>query len=357
MKIMFVTPGMKFGGAERVMSILLKEFADLGHDVFLHIMDEDKVIAYELDEKIHISFSKAARFNSFKNIRAFLKELKSRVDNVNPDIIVSFFNNTLAFSWWVSRKNKIPLIFSERNDPNNNINGIKSKFFQKIALKKSNHIVFQTSGAQNCYNKKVQKKSTVIANPFSVLNMPDSVKDERTKRIVSVGRLNPQKNQKILIKAFSNISNKFPDHILQIYGEGELRAQLEDLIKENNLQDKVFLPGASKQVLKDINDAQVFAFSSDFEGMPNALIEAMALGLPCISTDCSPGGAREFIKNYENGILVPCNDVDEMIKAIEFMLENQEKAQQMGNNAKHIVKDLAPNIIAEKWINIFKMLQ
>ena len=144
---------------------------------------------------------------------------------------------------------------------------------------------------------------------------------------------------------------------MQIYGEGELRAQLEDLIKENNLQDKVFLPGASKQVLKDINDAEVFAFSSDFEGMPNALIEAMALGIPCISTDCSPGGAREFINSYENGILVPCNDIAEMAKAMEYMLENKNEAEKMGGKAKNIVKDLAPNIIAEKWMNIFKMLQ
>ena len=356
MKIMFVTPSMRFGGAERVMSILLKEFADLGHDVFLHIMDEEKIIAYELDEKIKLSFSKPARFSSLKNICGFLGELKLCVNNINPDIIVSFFNNTLAFAWWVRRKSKITLIFSERNDPNN-INGIKSKFFQKIALKKSNYVVFQTRGAQNCYGKKVQKKSTVIANPFSVSNMPKLLDKERTKRIVSVGRLNPQKNQKILIQAFANISNKFPKHILEIYGEGELRQELETLINENNLKEKVFLPGASKQVLKDINDAEVFAFSSDFEGMPNALIEAMALGLPCISTDCSPGGAREFINSYENGILVPCNDVAEMAKAMEYMLENKNEAEKMGGKAKNIVNDLTPNIIAKKWINIFEMLQ
>lgn len=357
MRILFVTHSMRFGGAERVMSILLKKFAELGNDVSLILLDDEKIVAYELDERINTVFLCTPRFNSLNSIKNLFSGLKSAINQINPDVITSFFPAPLVFCWLATFGKKIPLVFSERNDPNNNIKGWQAKFFQAIALKKAKHIVFQTTGAQNCYGKKIRIKSSVIPNPFSSQSLPKAYVGERQKRIVSVGRLVPQKNQKILIEAFANVVKKHTDYILEIYGEGHLRNELEMLIEKYGLQQKVFLPGNSKQVLNDINGAALFAFSSDYEGMPNALIEAMALGLPSISTDCSPGGAREFINNYENGILIPCNDVSAMTEAMLFMLDNPQKAEMMGCKAKDVIENLSPEIIANKWIEVFDQVE
>ena len=354
MKIMFVTHSMRFGGAERVMSLLSNEAVKRDNEIVLTIMDSEKILAYSLDDKIKIEFMPTPRFNKLGNLKKLINELREIILRHSPDVIVSFWNFALTYSWLATKGLGIPLVFSERNDPNNNIKGFKSKLFQHFALKKSNHIVFQTEGARSYYGKKIHKKSTVIINPFSVSNLPKAIDGERTKTIVSVGRFNAQKNQKLLIEAFSIVEKNHPEYRLVIYGEGSLRGSLESLICEKGLSDKVFLPGADSNVLDKINSAAMFAFSSDFEGLPNALIEAMMLGLPCISTDCSPGGARELIDNYKNGIIVPCGDFNAMADAIEYVISNPDAASAMGNEAKKLSLRTSVEHVFDEWYNIFE---
>ena len=353
MKIMFVTPSMYFGGAERVMSLLCNEGVRVGNEVVLTIMDDNRVVSYPLDEKVQIEFMQSARFDRIGNLNTLIKTLRNIIISHKPDVIISFFNATMTFVWLAARNLSIPLIFSERNDPNNNIKGWKSKLLQHCALKKSDHIVFQTEGARSYYGKKVRKKSSVITNPFSTDNLPGDYLGEREKTIVSVGRLSPQKNQKLLIEAFALVEKKYPEYNLVIYGEGPLRKELEALIEEKGLAEKVFLPGSYKNVLEKIKSASLFAFSSDFEGLPNALIEAMAVGLPCVSTDCSPGGARELINDYTNGIVVPRGDINELAKACEFVLSDAVRSEAMGKEAKKIVNDMTVYKVFSKWYSVF----
>lgn len=189
----------------------------------------------------------------------------------------------------------IPLIYSERNDPNRVNQRKVDKIYRKIVEHRADEFVFQTTGAQKCYPKKVQKRSVVILNPLDVTGFPTHDFTVEKKEIVTVGRLEPQKNQKLLINAFSELAKDFPDYTLIIYGEGSLRNELENYIISKGLQSKVVLPGVKNNIQEYIKDASLFVLSSDYEGIPNALIEAMAIGLPCVSTDCSPGGARELI--------------------------------------------------------------
>ena len=352
MKIMFVTPSMHFGGAERVMSLLCNEGVKQANEVVLVIMDDSRTVAYPLDDRVSVEFLPGIRINGIKSVKRIVSVLKNVITEQKPDAIISFFNSTMTFVWLAARKLSIPLVFSERNDPNNNINGWKAKLFQHFALKKSDHVVFQTEGARSYYGKKIREKSSVIINPFSTDNLPGDYLGEREKTIVSVGRLSPQKNQKLLIEAFALVEKKYPEYKLVIYGEGPLRSELESLAAERGISEKVLLPGADKNVLAKINSASMFAFSSDFEGLPNALIEAMAVGLPCVSTDCSPGGARELIKNYNNGIVVPCGDAGELAKACEYILSDPTRASAMGNEAKKIVNDMKIEQIFDLWCKI-----
>lgn len=355
MKIMFVTPDMQFGGAERVMSLLANQWAAKGHQVTLVVMDDEKQLVYSLHEKVELRYMQSPRFDKPGKLTKLIHTLHKHIKACQPDVIVSFFCNVSAFCWAASFGMGIPLIFSERNDPYNNINGIKAKMFQTVALQSAKHVVFQTAGARDYYGKRVQRKATIILNPFDSDRLPTE-QTQKQNLLVSVGRLNPQKNQKVLVDAFQKVADQYPKHKLVIYGEGPLRQQLQEQIDGYGLSDRILLPGNEKNILEKLQKAKMFVFSSNFEGLPNALIEAMAVGLPCVSTDCSPGGARELIENYKNGILVPCGDADRMAEGIDYLLRHPDEAEAMGKEAEKITQRLDIEKIASQWEQLLKQV-
>lgn len=183
-------------------------------------------------------------------------------------------------------------------------------------------------------------------------------KKERENVIVSVGRLVEQKNQKVLINAFSKIAKKYPEYKLKIFGEGNLREELQKQIDDLNMKDKIYLCGVCDNIKEQLEKAKIFVLPSNYEGMPNALIEAMASGCSVISTDCPCGGPRELIENNKNGILVPVNNEQELSNKIEYLIKNEEKAKIMGENAKKVQEKLNPDNILKQWENyIIKILQ
>ena len=151
---------------------------------------------------------------------------------------------------------------------------------------------------------------------------------------------------------FSLIADEFPDYSLIIYGEGSLRKELESYVKEKNLQGRVFLPGAKDNIQERIKDASLFVLSSDYEGIPNALIEAMAIGLPCVSTDCSPGGAKELIESGENGLIVECENPKLLAAAVKSMMVEREESRRMGTQARLIRNRVDKHQIADSWLGI-----
>jgi len=149
---------------------------------------------------------------------------------------------------------------------------------------------------------------------------------------------------------------EYKQYRVEIYGAGELKEELQKQIDENNLTHQVFLMGACSNVIEKIKNAALFVLTSDYEGMPNALMEAMALGIPCISTDCRPGGARELIKSGEEGLIVPCNNAEKLKAALIQMLDNQFAAEKMGEKAKDKMKNFAPEIIYSRWEGLFELI-
>ena len=176
----------------------------------------------------------------------------------------------------------------------------------------------------------------------------------RNKQIVSSGRLTEQKNHALLIKAFAGITAKYPAYKLVIYGDGPLRKDLELLASNLGIADKVSFPGYTTEIRKKIERSSLFVLSSDFEGMPNALMEAMALGVPCISTDCKGGGARFLIKNGTNGLLTPIGDVEALQTAMEKILSDQFFADNLSHNAHKLCETHSPEKIYAEWENLIK---
>lgn len=251
-------------------------------------------------------------------------------------------------------KMDVKIVVSERNDP-------ASFAGKKIVAKLSRYLmdnadgyVFQTKDALNFYKTKYLDCATVIPNPIIVNELPEPYVGRRKKEIVTAGRLNPQKNQKLLIDAFYEIHKMYPDYVLTIYGDGGLRDELEKYINILKLSEFVKLPGNVPNLLECIHQAGMFVLCSNFEGIPNVLIEALAIGLPSISTDCPCGGPRSLIDDYDNGLLFPVNDKEKLIDAIKFFIENPKEADRMGKEAVLIRKKLDSEVICKRWSDYLK---
>ena len=148
------------------------------------------------------------------------------------------------------------------------------------------------------------------------------------------------------------LAEELSDYNLVIYGEGSLRKELEAFVESKGLTNRVFLPGAKSGIQNYIKDASLFVLSSDYEGIPNALIEAMAIGLPCVSTDCSPGGARELILNEKDGFITPCGDAVALRMAMSKILTEKKVASQIGKRAQEVRKRTDRQMIADRWLKL-----
>lgn len=356
MNIMFSTGCLKKGGAERVISNLANYFIKHNNVSIVTTVKGEQY--YELDKNINVyTLDGDYNISNFliKNIKR-IRNLKRIIKEIKPDIVVSFLpepSYRLLFLKIFNRKLKV--IVSVRNDPKIEYKSKINKLLMNFLYPKADGFVFQTSEAKNYFSKKIKNKSIIIPNPVNEKFLCKLFLGERKKTIVTVGRLEQQKNHALLIDSFSKIANKYKDYKLIIYGEGSLRAKLEDQIKKLKLKNRVILAGQVDEINKIIYKSGMFVLSSDYEGMPNCLLEAMALGIPSISTDCPCGGPREIIDNDINGILVPINDSIEMAKAIEKIISNNDLSLNYSRESnKKISSNFNPKIINDKWEDYIK---
>lgn len=220
----------------------------------------------------------------------------------------------------------------------------------KHLFQKADGGVFQTKDAQKWFPLPIQKISEVIYNPIN-----DAFFGEKyhpiANNVVTCGRLEEQKNQEMLVVAFSEVIKKYPDAHLNIYGEGGLRERLHQQIVELHLENNVFLMGKTSDVPAVLGTAQIFVLPSRYEGMPNALMEAMAVGVPCISTDCPCGGPQALLESGKNGILVPVGDTNALANAIMELLADEGQRKRYSRNAKKAAENYTQEKICNKWLS------
>ena len=352
-KILFCIPSLGAGGAERVISVLANQFIEHGYHVSV-LMITHKLCVYPLNEKINIvclSCDDDANLHVANRFLTRLKKIRKAIKELSPDVVISFMSETNIDVCLAMAGMSIPLVVSERNDPVIDPASRAKRLMRKIAYMKPKWFVFQTPDAQAYFSRKIQKRSSIIFNPLTSI-LPQPYDGERERRIVAVGRLNKQKNFYMLIDAFSDFSRQHPGYTLSIYGEGNLEQSLKEYIALQGMEGSVVLEGFCKDIHHRILKASMYVMSSDFEGMPNALLEAMAIGLPCISTDCPCGGPRMLISPYENGLLVPVNDREKMLEAMSYMVEHPELARKMSVRAVDIRKKAHVDEITKEWLKI-----
>ena len=181
-----------------------------------------------------------------------------------------------------------------------------------------------------------------------------SYSGERRKRFVVVGRLEPQKNHKLLLEAYKEVADKYKDYDLFLYGKGWLEQELSNLTDSLGLTGRVHFEGFCSDVQDQIKDATAYILSSDYEGISNSLLEAMAMGLPVISTDCPIGGSRMLITHMKNGLLIPVGDKKALVDAMCYMVENPEQAKRMSDEAQKVKDRFSIQRITEEWLQYMK---
>lgn len=346
MKLIFIAANLNSGGAERVMSLLANQFSENGYDVeFVFLKKDIRFYPLHQNVKIKVAENECVSKSLFKKLIWMRKHIKQN----KPDAIFAFRIAVYSVTLISLLGIKIPVIASERNDPR--FNSLAWKVIQAVLLPLTNHFVVQTQQIKNYFPKFIQKKTDIIFNPVTekVFSLPDIPKE---KRIISVGRLHSQKNQKMMIEAFARISEQFPEWKLVIYGEGPERDSLESLVSSFRFQvsSRISLPGRSENIIDELNRSEIFAFSSDYEGMSNAVVEAFCVGLPIITTKVS--GTEDFIKENKNGFLLERNDVDGMEKAMRKLMSDENLRKIIGDNNRQQAKIFKTEHIFHQWENV-----
>ena len=353
MKLLFVGYLHGFGGAEKMIIMLANEMAKRKHDVTLVALAENNP-SYPVSNKVKYFFGEDKGNRKFSVILGRYRILKRKINEFNPDLIIHFNLQSAYLCAFMSSQISKKTIYSERGDPyDKEYKGILG-LLRYITFKRIKGFVFQTAGARDYFNENIKKRSCIIHNP--VFLNPDEypAPEVREKRIVTIGRLSEQKNQKLLIDAIAKLPKDKYNHRVEIYGDGELKNTLQKHIDELKLSDRVLLMGTFSDIHKRIQNASLFVLTSDYEGMPNALLEAMTMGLPCISTDCRPGGARELIEDGINGMIVPCANAEELSNAINSLLNNPELAEIFAKEAQKKAARAKPSIIYGQWEAFFQ---
>lgn len=388
------------GGAQRRAFALADNFAKKGYDVYvLAILGSDNTIStenyYNVDKNIKlvlipdyyqihrndkaiIKIEKkiAKQISNLKLLQFIFKPFKKTVDKIKFKInglkksialktflishqgstIINFGFNIYDRIYFSAKGLKCKIIYAETNASNKYQS---ERFFDLIKekIKRSDSLIFQTSEERTEHNLDKSKKAYVIHNPIKA-GLPEPYSEERNKTIVNFCRLSRQKNLLLLIKAFQRFHKEFPDYTLELFADTsdpnniEYKKELISYIQNNGLEKSIFLLPPSSDIHNIILKSAMFVSSSDYEGISNSMIEAMAIGLPCVCTDCDGGGAREMITNGENGLLVPVGDVEALKNAMVRMITEEGLAEKCSKNASKIRETHSIEKIANQWLDI-----
>lgn len=356
-KVLFHLHCLGKGGAERVVVNLAEKFIDNGYQVVIAVVEETEN-EYQLVKQIKRCYAgpskREERINGrVKKFCCKINRLHQILIEEEPDVIIAFGKSSNYRAMMAKWGTNIPVLVSVRNDPKADYSGKANWILRKLFLERAQGCVFQTEEAKSFFSTKLQNKSRVILNPIHEKYLTVQRQGKaREKRIVAVGRLAKQKNHMLLLQAFRQICEEFPDYVLQIYGGKTKEAtadELERYIKEKKIEHKVEFKGIADDLERQLPEAALFVLPSDYEGMPNVLMEAMVMGLPVIATDCPCGGPGTLIEEGENGLLVPVGDVEAMADAIKLILRDTKKAEALGKKAADI-RDIAnADIVFKQW--------
>lgn len=370
MRITFLLASLGSGGAERVVSLLANKMVECGHKLEIVCLKFNDIY-YQTDSRVKVTLA----MQETKNRLTELFWLRKYVKRQKPDVVIPFTEGVYCFTILSLLGTGIPIIASERLDPA--AMSPTRKLLKRLLLPYADWLVVQTQSIKAYFPKSIQKKTSIIYNPVvtEVFKSPNGLQiqssnaassvqssntpmegmgQEKQNRIISVGRLYPQKNQEMMIRAFAKVADEFPDWQLVIFGEGPLRAELEFLVSSFKLEGRVLLPGRTEHVIEELRKSKIFCMSSDYEGMSNSMIEAICVGLPIVTTDVS--GVKELVENVVNGFVIPCGDENKLSIAFEKLMNNRQLIKDFSKYSYAKRELFKIDSIVEQWEKLIQQV-
>ena len=352
-KLLLTIPTLQGGGAERVMTTLANYWASLGWELTLVTNEKEGTVPfYDLHQSIRLVQLNALSLSTLLLPLDVLKRvfrLRWLIKQTQPQVIVSFMDMNNVITLVASLGLKIPVCIAERSNPEATTISFIKKWLRDHVYALAHVIVVQTERIYQGFSERIRQRIAVIQNPIVV---PKISLNYGARTIIAAGRLSEEKRFDLLIQSFSLIEKNYKDWTLVIWGEGPERSKLHSLIEAKGLANRIGLPGITKDIFHEMAQGSIFVLSSRFEGMPNALCEAMALGLSVVSTDC-PTGPRDLIAPLENGILVPVDDVVILAESMKTLMDDIKLREKLGQQAAKAMKKYAIENIASLWEKTF----
>lgn len=359
--IAFYIGSLHKGGAERVFVNLAEFFLKEGYRVTMVTQykypDEEEYRLPERAGRVLSDLTEDELSNSrIANFFRRVKKLHRIWKREKPDLVLSCIgkNNfmTVVTTMLTGTKPVVSVVGEAKEEyPGRLMKGLANFLFPLAA-----GIILQTERSRYFFNRKIQKRAVVLPNSLNPDFIRPRYEGEREKRILAVGRLDANKNHEMMLRAFAAVKDRYSEYTLTIYGEGELRKDLESLAEELGISDRVFLPGVIPDVAKQLEKASLFLLTSYSEGVSNALIEALATGLPVISTDVPSGGTVELMTDGVNGLIIPAGDVHRLETAMDRLLGDPAYAEKLGREAAGIQQRLAPERVNRLWKEYFEKI-
>lgn len=348
-KVIFVNSSLTDGGSEKVMTLLANYMANNDYDVTM-ILVRNKKKTYILDEKINCIQLEYNSKNKLYILITRIVKLRKLFKSIKADTIISFMVDINCFTLLANVGLGSKVIISERANPFIR-KKISTKLGEYFLYPLTDKIVFQTDMVKDYFGRKLNEKSVVIPNPINISLQYNEIVN-RNKTIIAAGRFTEQKNFKMLIDAFNRFSKEYVDYNLYIYGDGPLKAQLMQYVAKLEAANNIHFPGYIDNINEIMRYSSIYVSSSNYEGISNSMLEALALGVPSICTDCPVGGARMVIQNDKNGILIPVGDSDALFYALRKIARDQVFSESLSKEAIKIKSKFSMKAIAEKWIDI-----
>lgn len=356
MRLTLVISSLGAGGAERVMSIMANYWTAKGWKIKLLTFDDGTIPPfYKIDDRVcHIPLNIAK--NSHNPVIAIwnnlnrIQKLRKAISESKPDTVISFMDKSNVITLLATKGLNIPIVVSERIDPRMSSIGKIWEQLRWWTYPNATRIIVQSQRVFDYFPLQLQERMFIIPNPVLLPKIEEDVSQHLLEHqtIIAMGRFHQQKGFDLLLQAFAKLKDFYPESILTILGEGELRPELESLCNELEIAHRVYLPGRVKNPYQYLKKADIFVMSSRFEGFPNALCEAMACGLAVISTDC-PSGPREIIRDGVDGILAPSEDVESLAKAMERLMCDETERKKLAARAPEVTERFSLEKVMEMW--------
>lgn len=353
-KVLLLFPRFGIGGIAKSLSFVANSCDEDSYSVWCISMssEEQTIVLNDGIKKIYCPYTVPSnRLKALIYKMLYIRKLKRLIGKIIPDVLVCFGTDKVRIAYLCSRKYKIPIIGSERGNPYVYTKRQSKKYIKYLS--KCNRVVFQTEGAKEYYPSIIKDKSIIIPNPATqrFVNIVDK-QNRKTNHIVVCSRLSSEKRVVDIVKAYLMSNRLKKETKLVIYGDGPEKEKIKSIIHNEELNNNVLMMGNISNVFEIECNALLFVLYSDFEGMPNSLIEAMGVGIPCIASDCPPGGVRYVTNNGERAALVKLNDIVGLSKMMETICFDKEVNLYYSKKSLEINDVLNPDIIKKKWLDI-----